>query len=115
MRYIIDGETPYVVDTKMYKTYSTKSDQFPQDMVELLNEKQKEIDYLKRTKEHYGIIIEEFMAVCRKAEHDKKVTCEDCINCKNTVYPEYNYCEFYNDYFSKEDKEQICSKFEMGE
>ena len=111
-RYIIDGETPYIVDTKMHKTYSTKSNQFPQDMVELLNEKHKDNTQLKKMNEEYKILIDEFRALCRKVEHGNEINCEDCINCKNTVYPEYNYCELYNDYFSKEDKGQICPEFE---
>lgn len=115
MRYKVDGETPYVVDTRMNMTYSSESNQFPQDMVDLLNEKQEEINLLKKMNENYKILLEEFKAVCRKAEYGTEITCEDCTNCKKTVYDEYNYCEMYNDYFLKEDKGQICSEFEKME
>lgn len=42
---------------------------------------------------------------------EKTKTCEECVAC-TYVDEEYNYCEYYNDYFLKNDCEHICSEFE---
>lgn len=40
-------------------------------------------------------------------------TCEDCVNC--TVRLDYNYCEYYNDYFDKNDSNHLCESFEKDD
>lgn len=39
--------------------------------------------------------------------------CKDCVNSTDTIYDEYCYCQWFNDYFEKGDSKYTCEEYEQ--